>query len=480
MSRTQKLSKQSHETLAESWLRHLADDLQPTSYRPVPSWPRIEHFRNRDTGKLYRPHTPDEEAFVRADQPAHVLLKGGWGAGKSAAVIVKALDRVRRGCSGIMVSPDNPHFERSLWMEFERWCPWDHVVYHNQTRRLLRFDTGAFILYGGIEDPEDWEGPNVNWALFDEARKKKDPAAFKVLMSRVRVPGPKSPENPDGVPPQLFIATTPAKNWLFDYFGPLREDDGLASFKKDSKTITLVTKDNLENLDPNYVDKVSSGLTEAEIRVNLLAEWEDLEDTQRFLPAMILWDLLREDMPPLTRNEPMVVSLDAGVSHDNFGLLGVTRHPKRSDDVAVRVSHAWAPGRYGSIDFIGTDEHPGPEKVLRSLCSMYNVVEVCYDRHELHEFVTRLGPRGDGLAWFREFNQGALRMESDKFLLDLVLQRRLAHAGDPTLRQHIDNADRHMDPDTRRLRIVKRNYDAPIDLAVALSMGAYEVLRLNL
>ena len=367
-------------------------------------------------------------------------------------------------------------------MEFERWCPWELVEYHNQTKKIMRFKSGAWLLYGGIENPEDWEGPNVNWAGFDEARKKKDPQALKVLTSRVRVPGPHSIENPEGIPPQLFIMTTPRKNWLYDYFGEMKEPiDELAAFKEESKTYTLKTEENLENLDPTYVRSVAAGLTEAEVRVNLRAEWEDLDEAERFLPSIFLWDACKENVPLLGPGDrtPMVVSLDAGVSDDNFGMVGVTRHPGRHGDLMARFVQKWE-AKHGKIDFVGSEEFPGPEIILRRLCSAHNVVQVCYDITQLHDFATRLGPRGAGIAWFKEFGQGSLRLEADKQLLDLITTRRIAHDGNRDLRAHIDNADRLMDHETRHLRIVKRAPSLKIDLAVALSMGCYQALNLNL
>ena len=69
------------------------------------------------------------------------------------------------------------------------------------------------------------------------------------------------------------------------------------------------------------------------------------------------------------------------------------------------------------------------------------------------------------------FPQGGARLEADKLLLDLITQRRIVHAGDETLRQHLANADKKVDSEGRRLRIVKRQHALKIDAAVALSMG---------
>jgi len=221
-------------------------------------WPK--DFVNSETGKTYAPHNADEELFVFQDTPRFSLLKGGEGSGKTTAACVKALNRVRRGMSGIMVSPDLPHFKRSLWPEFRRWCPWDMVIEKHQYRGkftwephqpfILPFKNEAVIYMGGIDEPGAWEGPNISWALIDEARRKKTANALKVLDGRIRIAGPK------GEPPQLFIATTPRKHWLYEYFGgvgpngiiELDENDAKRPFKEQAIVGTRETKDNSKNL----------------------------------------------------------------------------------------------------------------------------------------------------------------------------------------------------------------------------------------
>jgi phage terminase large subunit-like protein len=108
----------------------------------------------------------------------------------------------------------------------------------------------------------------------------------------------------------------------------------------------------------------------------------------------------------------------------------------------------------------------------------YNVIAVVYDPTELHDMATRLYRAG--VAWFKEFSQGIQRNESDRQLLEMIQQRRVTHDGDPVLRDHIRNADRKTDESGHRLRIVKRVDALKVDLAVGLSMAAYEAMRLNL
>lgn len=196
---------------------------------------------------------------------------------------------------------------------------------------------------------------------------------------------------------------------------------------------------------------------------------------ERFLPNMILWDACEEVLPPLHPREPMVLSIDAGVTNDTFALTGTTRHPdpKRfATDVACRIAEKWEPERDQPIDF------SKPEARIRWLCEHYNVIALTYDPYQLHDMATRL--QNDGVVWVIPFNQGTERLESDKQLLDLITQKRYAHDGNADLREHIDNADKKTDAETRKLRIVKRASPKKVDLAVSASMGAYKCLELPL
>ncbi|MHC4335963.1 MAG: hypothetical protein ACYSUV_19770, partial [Planctomycetota bacterium] len=81
----------------------------------------------------------------------------------------------------------------------------------------------------------------------------------------------------------------------------------------------------------------------------LRAEWEDLTDGQPFLPDISWWDNLREELPPLSPYEPVILAMDAATgrtatSSDCFAMIALTRHPDsgRADDtVAVRYAKVW-------------------------------------------------------------------------------------------------------------------------------------------
>jgi len=440
------------------------------------TWPADYEYINHETGKPYVAHHDAEEHGVYADGPRHVILRGGEGSGKTTAGAIKALDRIRRGMDGAVIAPDFPHFKRSTWLEFRRWIPWQFVVEKHQRMRSVEwvpgsqfqlvFTTGASVLLGGIEREGSWEGPNLSWVWFDEARHKKDAAAWKVLNGRIRIPGP------DGEPPQMWITTTPRKNWLYDLFGPLKDDDDYAAVKERLLDIVLLTKDNVINLDAGYYEDRAAGLSSAEERALLEGQWEDIDNPDKFLDSILWWDRCAEQLPPLSPHEPMILMADAGVSNDCFGLVGVTRHPdqaRRTTDIAVRHVDVWEP-KGEKLDFDVQEER------IRWLCENYNVVQIGYDNYQLHQMMTRLAK--DGVAWVKEFGQGAPRLIADKQLLDLIIRRGIAHDGNPKLREHMDNADKKPDPEHRKLRIVKRTDRQKIDLVVATSMAANECLRL--
>jgi len=399
-----------------------------------------------------------------------------------------------------MVSKDFEHFKKSLWPEFRRWIPWEHVVERHRYRQAVTWEPSktfqlvfnneiggtSVLICGGINESQvgSWEGPNVNFAHMDEMRHHKTASALKTMDGRVRIPGP------NGEPPQMWLTTTPRKNWLFEYFGGARGDEetevvnhDFDDFRENARVIRLLTEDNEGALQAGFAAKRALTLTSAEARVLLKAAWEDIENTQRFLPQMLWWDACKQRLPPLGPRAGMVLALDAASGREDqpsdcFGIVGVTKHPNKRGVLAVRFVQTWQAKAGEFIDFQGTESDPGPELVVRELCKRYNVVCVPYDRTELHDMCNRL--YNDGVAWFLPFSQQALRYEADKQLLDKIRNRGLAHDGNETLRQHIDNANRKLNEDGKRLRIVKRYERLKVDLAVALSMAVYQALKLNL
>jgi len=440
-------------------------------------WPEV--YTNAFTGKPYQPHNEEERRFVYDDAPRYFLLKGGEGGGKSVAGIAKTLNRLRRGMNGACVSPDLEHYKKSLWPEFKRWIPWNCVIDRHKYRQaegwqpsstfnlIFHNEVGGYseLICGGAKESEieSWRGPNISFLHFDESSRHNTPVALKVFDGRVRITGP------NGEPGQIFMTTTPKKHWLFDYFGPLTDNDKYANFKADSFVATVLTEENKANLEDGFVEKRAQSLTEAEIRVFLRAEWEDVSDIEKFV-NITWWDACQQPMSPLTPHIPMVIALDAAKGGetnlpDCFAMVGVSR---TEEIVQVRYCGIWTPSPV--LDF-----EPIEQELIR-LCQQFSVIEVAYDPYQLHDMATRLKKRG--IANFREFNQGKDRLVADKQLQDLIMSRRIAHDGNPLLRQHIDNANIKKGGQDG-VRIVKRSPSLKVDASVALSMGAARIAYFN-
>lgn len=214
--------------------------------------------------------------------------------------------------------------------------------------------------------------------------------------------------------------------------------------------------------------------------------------------------------------EPLVVGVDAGVTRDNFAVVGVTRHPLRHDDPAIRLRRHWTPDDFedGIIDFptveawlrtvceggctLGHPQYapwkggatckrrkgqlwePGecPACAAGQLVPPFNVYVVCYDPYQLIDMMQSL--RRDGIFTY-EFNQGKDRAEADRTLYDCIIGRRLGHTGDDAMRRHIGNAKGKTQKDEEsKLRMVKKAPHRPIDLGVAASMAVARCLYYNL
>jgi hypothetical protein len=196
-----------------------------------------------------------------------------------------------------------------------------------------------------------------------------------------------------------------------------------------------------------------------------------------------LYDACKEELPSFDpekvglagTKEPVVLAADAGVSNDCFGIVAVTRHPhpSRHADVAIRAIRLWEPPKGGHIDFAE------PEKFIREICRLYNVVQLAYDPYQLESMMQ--GLTRDAVVWCEPFNQQKDRLIADSELRDLIVNRRLAHDGNRSLREHFLNAAAKLQAkEDSQIRIIKKAPHRKVDLAVATSMACNRCLYLLL
>lgn len=189
-------------------------------------WPADEEgFLVRLDGKRYKPHEGqqrfhDDDAVVKA-------IIGGRGSGKSAGGIQEVQRKIKAGEPGLILAPTEKHFYRSTWVQLNEWLPIDPnvtgvpttplVEHWSKTDQMIRFTTGSIVQYGGIYDPDDWRGPNVNWVWLDEPGRIKRETAFLILLGTLRV----------GSDPRMMLTTTPrgVRHWLYKYFVQREIDD---------------------------------------------------------------------------------------------------------------------------------------------------------------------------------------------------------------------------------------------------------------
>jgi phage terminase large subunit-like protein len=192
----------------------------------------------------------------------------------------------------------------------------------------------------------------------------------------------------------------------------------------------------------------------------------EASEVDSFLSSISLWDACKEELPLLDAHTPCVLALDAAESNDTFGTVIVSKHPGDGTRLAVRYVKGYAPTPGVPLDFDAIEQD------IRGLVARYAIQQIAYDPMLLGQTIRRLTSGRNAIAAPCEpFPQGAARLESDKGLYDLITQRKIAHDGNEDLRTHIKNANRKVDTESRKLRIVKRAYPLKIDLCVALAMG---------
>lgn len=226
-----------------------------------------------------------------------------------------------------------------------------------------------------------------------------------------------------------------------------------------------------------YYANEAATQTPAQMQRLHLNEWVSGESP--FIP-LEWWDACHDgDLQPLRPGDKtsIVIALDAAVTNDCFGMVAVSRDPKNPvEGVALRLSRKWTPSPGKPIDFAE------PKAVLREWVRQYNVAEIAYDPYQLHDMATQLRNDPDFAGWLRPFPQQQDRLKADKGLFDLIRDRKIVHDGTHTdMREHLSNANAKTGAtEDSKLRMVKKSETRKIDLAVCLSMGQSECLRLLL
>lgn len=206
-----------------------------------------------------------QRRFLASDDWA-VLVCGGFGSGKTTALVLKVLQLVglNPGLPGLVIGATFGSLYATFVAEMERICrltlPEDlrpKLVAGHHPR--LVFACGAHVHLRSAENIKGYDGLSVAWLAGDEIRHwaKK---AYDVAIARVRLKhAPVS---------QRAFASTPAMHWMADEFN---------TGKRGRKIITAPTEENERNLEPEYIENLKLSYSARMQRAVLRGEFTILE-----------------------------------------------------------------------------------------------------------------------------------------------------------------------------------------------------------
>jgi len=161
---------------------------------------------------IFNPVNQQQGGFV-ASMASLVLFSGAFGAGKTLALLTKALKLSDDypGNFGLICRKTRASLTHTTLKTFwDRVCPPERVADYNKTEGLVTLHNGSQILFGGLDDPLKLGSLELGWVGIDEAIETNE-EDWKMLEGRLRLPG---------VPHQIFAATNPGppNHYLYRLF----------------------------------------------------------------------------------------------------------------------------------------------------------------------------------------------------------------------------------------------------------------------
>lgn len=192
------------------------------------------------------------------------------------------------------------------------------------------------------------------------------------------------------------------------------------------------------------------------------------------------WDACREDGLDLDPGLPLHVGIDVALYNDSTAVVSAQ---KRDNRLVVRARVWENPYPEGhsqhddwELNIFEVEDHLRElrEQFPVPACAIDGEVQpgpqFSFDPAYFHRSASVLA--GEGLAMARFSQHDSLMVPASQGLYQLVVERRLAHNGDPTLARHIGNAVADQKP--RGWRLTKpKGSRRKIDAAIATAIAAY-------
>ena len=198
---------------------------------------------NNQTVKV-KPNSEGQDRFLKSEAP-RLAGVAGIGGGKTFAAAIKSflLCRANKGIMGYVTAPTYKIMNGAtipMYKEIFDWIPgYAHFVGGDSPE--ARLSDGGKILFRSTDKPDTLRGPTAGFVHMDEAAAGSNHYSFNVLLGRLRQKNPKG----GFFPCQLFISTSPkGLDWIYTEF--VMQD------RADFELVTWSTKDNQDNLPPEY------------------------------------------------------------------------------------------------------------------------------------------------------------------------------------------------------------------------------------
>jgi len=254
-------------------------------------------------------HVFETNNYITGDGAIH------HNSGKTYSLCMKAIKMrwINRLFSGGLVTPSYPELKKDVLPTFESILEENRIPYtYHQTDKIFSFPwcKGKLFLFTA---EKKIRGPNFSDMGINEAA-LIDKERYLECIGRVRVKGAPCP--------QIYSSSTPEGmgNYLYELF--------VEKPMSNSRIIYAKTMDNIENIDPAYIESLKASYDSLTLQAYLNGEWVNMNGNQFYYSynASVNEDrTLKRD-----HNKLVLVGLDFNVDHmtatiwhyDNDGLKG--------------------------------------------------------------------------------------------------------------------------------------------------------------
>lgn len=209
-------------------------------------------FQNLDTDEIISEWSlnPKQEIFWKSEKKV-ILISGGFGAGKSLMLVLKAIDMALRYPKNFILMGRQTYVQLrdSLLKEFLVTCPEHLIESYNKSEMKIVMINGSEIVFRHLDKIAEQELRSLNLGcVFIDQAEDIAKGVFLALLGRLRRDGIQNEDR------KLYMSINPELTWHF------------AEFKQNPKPgyelIECSTYDNAEHLPEGYIKNLEENYPE--------------------------------------------------------------------------------------------------------------------------------------------------------------------------------------------------------------------------